>query len=266
MRLAYFQSLNESDPLPKLGRKVDKTDIIDHEAFERAEAVKAFEGRHELTFSQRHGHKPMPEPVFRNCTHRSVDLDLTKPESWPTVSFADAAEMAEGWIQWGGGECPVSADSHVAVRLRNGRDSGGTHSAGEWVWAHICGQWDIIAYRVIKPAGEVVEATHEKYAAAWEAASHLVFAHGDAQVVGGTEGHAMTTQTKLDKLIKLLKRRWVSPIDALKHCGLMSLSQRVGQLRRRGVHIADTWVKDKNGRNRFKAYKIVTERTVGKGC
>ena len=68
----------------------------------------------------------------------------------------------------------------------------------------------------------------------------------------------MTKPTKLQRLIKLLQRRWVSPQDALRHCGLMSLSQRVGVLRSRGVHIADKWVKDADGKPLFKAYRIVS--------
>lgn len=72
----------------------------------------------------------------------------------------------------------------------------------------------------------------------------------------------MTKQTKLQRLVKLMQRRWVSPQDALHHCGLMSLSQRCDTLRSRGVNVASKWVKDASGRNAFKAYKIVT----GKGC
>lgn len=68
----------------------------------------------------------------------------------------------------------------------------------------------------------------------------------------------MTKPTKLQRLIKLMQRRWVSPQDALHHCGLMSLSQRVGVLRSRGVHIADKWVKDADGKPLFKAYRIVS--------
>jgi hypothetical protein len=71
----------------------------------------------------------------------------------------------------------------------------------------------------------------------------------------------MDKQTKLQRLVKLMARRWVSPIEALNHCGLMSLSQRVGTLRRRGVHIADKWVKDAEGRNLHKAYRIVSGST-----
>lgn len=76
----------------------------------------------------------------------------------------------------------------------------------------------------------------------------------------------MTKQTKVQKLIKLMKRRWASPAIAVDRLNLYSLSQRVGQLRRRGVHIADTWVKDKSGRNVCKQYRIVSERIVGKEC
>lgn len=57
------------------------------------------------------------------------------------------------------------------------------------------------------------------------------------------------------ELIRLLQRQWVSPIDALKHVGCMSLSQRCGELRRAGVNVASRWVQS-NGK-RFKAYRIV---------
>lgn len=61
--------------------------------------------------------------------------------------------------------------------------------------------------------------------------------------------------TKVSKLIALLKKGWVSPIDALNHCQLLSLSQRVGELKRNGVLIVDKWVSHSGGRH--KAYRIV---------
>jgi len=61
--------------------------------------------------------------------------------------------------------------------------------------------------------------------------------------------------TKLTKLIALMRKRWVSPIDALNHCGLMSLSQRCGELRRDGVNVVSKWVNHNGGRH--KAYRIV---------
>jgi len=58
-----------------------------------------------------------------------------------------------------------------------------------------------------------------------------------------------------EALIRLLRRQWVSPIDALRHVGCMSLSQRCGELRRSGVNVVSRWV-HANGK-KFKAYRIV---------
>jgi len=63
------------------------------------------------------------------------------------------------------------------------------------------------------------------------------------------------TDTKTAALIRLLRRQWVTPIDALNHCKLMSLAQRVSELRARGYVIADRWI-DMPG-SRFKAYRLV---------
>lgn len=78
MNLAYLQSLNACDPLHKLGRKVEAIKDLTP-AQKRKAHVHAFECMGD----------PLPGPI---------DLDLSKPESWPAlpvVSFADAAEMAE---------------------------------------------------------------------------------------------------------------------------------------------------------------------------
>jgi hypothetical protein len=52
-----------------------------------------------------------------------------------------------------------------------------------------------------------------------------------------------------------LKRRWLTPLDALQHCGCLSLSQRCGELRRAGVPVQDKWVCLPNGK-RVKSYRI----------
>lgn len=61
----------------------------------------------------------------------------------------------------------------------------------------------------------------------------------------------MTMKTEL---YKLLKKRWVSPIDALQLVGCMSLSQRCGEFRREGVLVVDAWC-ETNGK-RYKSYRI----------
>jgi hypothetical protein len=65
----------------------------------------------------------------------------------------------------------------------------------------------------------------------------------------------MKPQTKFDRLQKLMRRRWVSGAVAFKECGLLSLSQRAGQLRRMGVKVIDRWAVSPAGA-RFKEYRI----------
>ena len=56
-------------------------------------------------------------------------------------------------------------------------------------------------------------------------------------------------------LIRLLQRKWVTPITALNEVGCFSLSQRCGELRRGGVNVQDKWVSLPSGK-RVKAYRI----------
>lgn len=58
------------------------------------------------------------------------------------------------------------------------------------------------------------------------------------------------------ELIALLRKQWVTPLDALQKVGCMSLSQRAGSLKRDGVAVLDRWVELPNGK-RVKAYRIV---------
>jgi hypothetical protein len=62
-------------------------------------------------------------------------------------------------------------------------------------------------------------------------------------------------QTMTDRLVKLMKRRYVTPLDALQHANCLSLSQRCGDLRRAGIEVIDKWV-DLDSGKRVKAYRI----------
>lgn len=55
----------------------------------------------------------------------------------------------DGWIEWGGGECPVLPDVMVEVKMQCGAK--GTGRAGDGNWFAIGNGADIIAYRVISP-------------------------------------------------------------------------------------------------------------------
>ena len=52
------------------------------------------------------------------------------------------------WIEWGGGECPVELDVIVEYKLRS--DCRNTRVARYLFWIHDGGDYDIIAYRIVK--------------------------------------------------------------------------------------------------------------------
>jgi len=55
---------------------------------------------------------------------------------------------------------------------------------------------------------------------------------------------------------KLLRRKWTTPLDALKLAGCMRLAARVHDLREAGIEVHDRWVKTEDGK-RFKSYRIL---------
>lgn len=65
----------------------------------------------------------------------------------------------------------------------------------------------------------------------------------------------MKKRTMTQTLQTGLKRRWISPLVALRDFGCLSLSQRCGEMKRAGVKIADRWVSE-NGK-RWKEYRAV---------
>lgn len=76
-------------------------------------------------------------------------------EAWRLWQAAIASQQPadDGWIKWHGGECPVDESTVVQVKGR----LKGTYSglARHFSWHHqdkaLKSDWDIIAYRVVKP-------------------------------------------------------------------------------------------------------------------
>ena len=57
----------------------------------------------------------------------------------------------DGWIEWGGGDCPVDRVTEVEVKFKSGTHDPGA-SAHIWDWTYNNPNDDhIIAYRVVKP-------------------------------------------------------------------------------------------------------------------
>lgn len=61
--------------------------------------------------------------------------------------------------------------------------------------------------------------------------------------------------TMQDQVMRLLKHRWITPLDALRLAGCLSLAQRVSQWRAAGIKITDKWVTTPTGK-RIKAYRV----------
>ena len=63
----------------------------------------------------------------------------------------------------------------------------------------------------------------------------------------------METQHQI--IVKLARRRWISPMEALNAGGGMKLSTRIGELRKAGYLILDKW----NISKKFKLYRVIGE-------
>jgi len=68
------------------------------------------------------------------------------------LTAAEPQPDADGWMPWAGGECPVSPETVVDIRVLDGRVIP-QRRADNCVWGHV-GQagFDIIAYRPASPA------------------------------------------------------------------------------------------------------------------
>lgn len=64
------------------------------------------------------------------------------------------AQVAEPWVKWEGGECPVPKDTIVQIRMRDGTGAREPGVAGELRWGHRGWPGDITRYRVDKPECE----------------------------------------------------------------------------------------------------------------
>lgn len=85
----------------------------------------------------------------------TIDTDIEIEDSDEEVTReqyeAALAAKKDGWIDWGGGNCPpVSTNTAVDVKFKDGQVQSG-YSAGEYSWEHAWQSSNIIAYRLHKP-------------------------------------------------------------------------------------------------------------------
>ena len=63
---------------------------------------------------------------------------------------AEPHDTSDGWIEWGGGKCPVPIEFFVEVKIRDGRTDTSGVRANSFRWMHVGDDGDIIAYRVVR--------------------------------------------------------------------------------------------------------------------
>jgi hypothetical protein len=61
--------------------------------------------------------------------------------------------------------------------------------------------------------------------------------------------------THIERTIELLRAGWTTALESAQRGGCLSLSQRVGELKRGGYTVLDAWIDTPSGA-RVKAYKI----------
>ena len=66
------------------------------------------------------------------------------------VKKEEKPKQDDGWIEWHGGECPVTGHTLVRVRLRGGFESAELDRAGSFEWMDCGGHGAIIAYKPAK--------------------------------------------------------------------------------------------------------------------
>ena len=66
------------------------------------------------------------------------------------------SKNAEGWVRHRGGKCPVDVGDTIDVRHRSGEVISGVEMDGSgWYWDHHGNSFDIMAYKLHKPAEQV---------------------------------------------------------------------------------------------------------------
>lgn len=129
------------------------------------------------TWRTRNGSKAAVIEADRALTGYTIEGDIKAPRSWypeghnrvdRTTGLYDLKGPwegldADGWIEWKGGECPVAKWTRVDVRYRNGQevDNVPAGANGAYNWDNDDNQYDIVAYRVVKPAKEKADPVFE---------------------------------------------------------------------------------------------------------
>lgn len=98
-----------------------------------------------------YGDRPFEGNFHHYITANDWKVSIVTREQYKTALAASKAVVGrDGWIEWGGGECPVEEGTLVDVRFRDGDDDRNIEAI-DLLWNHENWSADIIAYRLHKP-------------------------------------------------------------------------------------------------------------------
>lgn len=86
-------------------------------------------------------------------------------------------------------------------------------------------------------------------------ATLLCVSNGQQPLSSPADARRTNPDTMEARLLALLHREWVSPLEALGRVGCLSLSQRCGTFARQGYPVQKRWVDLPNGK-RVMSYRI----------
>lgn len=116
---------------------------------QRDNTIRQLKGRVAEVVGERDWLKARLEEAL-NLTNQA-NADSFEPEQ-AGCRKQDTQVADDGWIEWAGGECPVDSEVAVEIKFRNGAAGGVTQQrAITYRWTDEGSDWDIIAYRVVKP-------------------------------------------------------------------------------------------------------------------
>lgn len=97
------------------------------------------------------------ESVQQQWEDSSDYADFLEAQEKPVA--APAAALGDGWIEWGGGECPVPEFTHIEIKFRCESKATDSRKPQNLRWSHAThtaysAKFDIVAYRLLPKGGE----------------------------------------------------------------------------------------------------------------
>jgi hypothetical protein len=92
------------------------------------------------------GTGPWVEYANSDTAYASAESGAIRSRTRRPLPILTLEQIADGWVEWHGGECPVFLDSSPTIMFRNGKIPC-DDTADSWNWMHEGEYDDIIAYR-----------------------------------------------------------------------------------------------------------------------